>query len=88
MKIKKKIIDYVKPLFNEFDKNNIRYYFDDRNKMSPGFKFNEWEMKGVPIRIEVGMRDINDDAIIYLEEEIQGKHKIEIGSIKDTFLIY
>ena len=82
---KEKIIDYVKPLFKEFDKNNIRYYFDDRNKMSPGFKFNEWEMKGVPIRIEVGMRDINDDAIIYSRRDKQGKHKIEIGSIKGHF---
>lgn len=82
---KEKIIDYVKPLFNEFDKNNIRYYFDDRNKMSPGFKFNEWEMKGVPIRIEVGMRDINDDAIIYSRRDKQGKHNIDIGSIKGYF---
>ena len=82
---KEKIIDYVKPLFNEFDKNNIRYYFDDRNKMSPGFKFNEWEMKGVPIRIEVGMRDINDDAVIYSRRDKQGKHNIDIGSIKGYF---
>ena len=82
---KEKIIDYVKPLFKEFDKNNIRYYFDDRNKMSPGFKFNEWEMKGVPIRIEVGMRDINDDAIIYSRRDKQGKHNIDIGSIKGYF---
>ena len=82
---KEKIVDFVKPLFNEFDKNNIRYYFDDRNKMSPGFKFNEWEMKGVPIRIEVGMRDINDDAIIYSRRDKQGKHNIDIGSIKGYF---
>jgi prolyl-tRNA synthetase len=82
---KEKIIDYVKPLFKEFDKNNIRYYFDDRNKMSPGFKFNEWEMKGVPIRIEVGMRDINDDAIIYSRRDKQGKHNIDISSIKGYF---
>ena len=82
---KEKIVDFVKPLFNEFDKNNIRYYFDDRNKMSPGFKFNEWEMKGVPIRIEVGMRDINDDAIIYSRRDKQGKHNIDIGNIKGYF---
>lgn len=82
---KEKIIDFVQPLFNEFDENNIRYYFDDRNKMSPGFKFNEWEMKGVPIRIEVGMRDINDDAIIYSRRDKQGKHNIDIDSIKGYF---
>ena len=42
-------------------------------------------MKGVPIRIEVGMRDINDDAIIYSRRDKQGKHNIDIGSIKGYF---
>jgi prolyl-tRNA synthetase len=37
---------------------NIRYYLDDRDEYSPGWKFNEWELKGVPVRVEVGPKDI------------------------------
>ena len=37
---------------------NLRVHLDDREGHSPGFKFNEWELKGVPLRIEVGPKDL------------------------------
>ena len=36
----------------------IRVKFDDRDNVSPGWKFNEWELKGVPLRLEIGPKDI------------------------------
>src|SRR5215472_13300899 len=36
----------------------IRTHVDDRPQLSPGFKFNDWEMRGVPIRLELGPRDL------------------------------
>jgi prolyl-tRNA synthetase len=36
----------------------IRTHVDDRPQLSPGFKFNDWEMRGVPIRLELGLRDL------------------------------
>jgi prolyl-tRNA synthetase len=36
----------------------IRAHVDDRPQLSPGFKFNEWELRGVPIRLELGPRDL------------------------------
>ncbi|MBO0837622.1 MAG: proline--tRNA ligase, partial [Actinobacteria bacterium] len=36
----------------------IRAHVDDRPQVSPGFKFNEWEMRGVPLRLEIGPRDL------------------------------
>ena len=44
-------------LFNKLKKKGIRVQLDDRDQ-SPGWKFNEWEMKGVPLRLEIGPRDI------------------------------
>ena len=44
--------------------------------MSPGFKFNEWEMKGVPIRVEVGLRDISDNVIVFSRRDKNEKQKI------------
>ncbi|KAJ1412016.1 hypothetical protein B484DRAFT_455472 [Ochromonadaceae sp. CCMP2298] len=37
---------------------SVRFYIDDRHNYTPGWKFNHWEQKGVPIRIEVGPRDL------------------------------
>jgi len=68
-----KIKDFLEPIFNQLNKDNIRYYLDDRMKMSPGFKFNEWEMKGVPLRIEIGLRDINDNAITIVRRDTSEK---------------
>ena len=33
---------------------------DDRDTLSPGFKFNDWELKGVPVRLEIGPRDLEN----------------------------
>ena len=54
---------YIQPLISELRGSQIRVHLDDRDKISPGFKFNEWEMKGVPIRIEVGPRDMQNNQI-------------------------
>ena len=82
---KVKINKFISPLIDELNQSNIRYYFDDRSKMSPGFKFNEWEMKGVPIRIEVGMRDINNNEIIYSRRDKSGKNNITIDCLNGFF---
>ena len=77
---KNKIISYIQPLIDDLEKLNIRFLFDDRTKVSPGFKFNEWEMKGVPIRIEVGLRDMADDIIIYSRRDKDGKITLPISN--------
>ncbi len=42
-------------------KKNVRVKIDDDETKSPGFKFNEWEMRGVPMRVEIGHRDISEN---------------------------
>ena len=51
-------------LADELRKAGIRVMLDDRDQ-SPGWKFNEWEMKGVPVRFEVGPRDIENGVVTY-----------------------
>lgn len=45
-------------------KGGIRTYVDDRDEKSPGFKFNEWEVKGVPLRMEIGPKDLEKNQVI------------------------
>jgi len=45
-------------IFTELKKANIRVHLDDRDNYTPGWKFNNWEMKGVPLRIEIGPKDL------------------------------
>jgi prolyl-tRNA synthetase len=44
--------------------NGVRVRLDDRDQHRPGFKFAEWELKGVPLRIEIGPRDVEQDQVV------------------------
>ena len=48
----------------KYDQEDLRFKVDDREGKSPGFKFNEWEVKGAPIRIEVGPRDAENNSVV------------------------
>ena len=53
--------------------------------MSPGFKFNEWEMKGVPIRVEVGPRDVQNNKLIFSRRDQNEKHEISVDNAAEVF---
>ena len=67
-------VDNVKKSFDE----DTRVYVDDRDNLSPGFKFNEWELKGVPLRIEIGPRDIENNSVIVSRRDGE-KEKISVS---------
>ena len=52
------VLDAARVLFTECKRAGLRVKLDDRPGQSPGFKFNEWDMRGVPLRIEIGARDL------------------------------
>jgi len=50
-------------------RREISVELDDRNEYTPGWKFNEWEMKGVPVRIEIGPRDIKNGQVVFVRRD-------------------
>ena len=73
-----KINIYIQSILDYMKENNITCYFDTREKLSPGFKFNEWEMKGVPLRIEVGMRDVNSEILTVARRDNNTKETVGV----------
>lgn len=63
-----------------FENANIRCEVDLRD-MTPGWKFNEWEMKGVPVRIEVGPRDIENNKMIAMRRDTLEKSEYTLFDI-------
>jgi len=51
----------------------FRVKLDEREGLSPGFKFNDWEMRGVPLRIEIGPRDVQKDQVVLARRDVPGK---------------
>jgi prolyl-tRNA synthetase len=57
----------------------IRVKIDLRDDVTPGFKFNDWEMRGVPVRIEIGPRDVEQDAVVLARRDVPGKEGKQFG---------
>jgi prolyl-tRNA synthetase len=51
----------------------IRVKLDEREGMSPGFKFNDWEMRGVPLRLELGPKDVAKNSVVLARRDRPGK---------------
>ena len=63
---------YLDPMIKSLKMEGIRTYVDWTNN-TPGYKFNEWEMKGVPLRMEVGPRDIKNDKVVLVRRDLGEK---------------
>ncbi|MDO9545865.1 MAG: proline--tRNA ligase [Pelolinea sp.] len=66
--------------------SGIRIKIDDRTEMTPGFKFNDWELRGVPLRIEIGPKDVEKNAVMISRRDIpgrEGKSSISIDSLEN-----
>ena len=61
--------------------DGFRVKFDDSDK-TPGFKYNEWEMKGVPIRLEIGERDIADESVMLVRRDTREKKKVKVKDLE------
>jgi len=80
------ILAYIDNFKQNLINNNIRIDVDMREKLSPGHKFNEWEMKGVPIRIEVGPRDIENNELVVCRRDNNTKEVININDASNIVI--
>ena len=62
---------------------NIRTHLDDRDQLTPGFKFHDWELKGIPIRIEIGPKDIAKNQVVLVGRHNQTKTDISIEKVSE-----
>lgn len=74
-KTRDQVIARVDELYADLKKAGVRVKVDDRADQSPGWKFNEYEMRGVPIRVELGPRDMENGQVV-LVSRVSGEKKI------------
>jgi prolyl-tRNA synthetase len=65
------------------EKTGVRVKLDDRPSVSPGFKFNEWEMKGVPLRLEIGPKDVAAGQAVLVRRDNGEKNTLELTSLAE-----
>jgi len=72
------VLEAAAAIKQELAAHNLRAKLDDRDNLTPGFKFNEWELKGVPVRIEIGPRDLQNNTVMVGRRDIPGKEGKQI----------
>ena len=72
----------VQTIKDELESKDIRVHVDDRSGLSPGYKFNDWELKGVPIRIEIGPKDIEKQSFVIAKRYNREKTNLEFNEIE------
>ena len=73
---KETILKTAHHISDSLEKHSIRTFIDDREQYTPGWKYHEWEMKGVPLRVEIGPRDIQSKQITVVRRDTAKKTAI------------
>jgi len=83
---KENVLQKACQIKDSLSNNGIRVNLDDREQLTPGFKFNDWEMKGIPIRIEIGPKDIAKNQIVLARRHNQTKISLDIDGFTEKTL--
>jgi prolyl-tRNA synthetase len=78
----------VDEIVKEFRKHNVSVKFDNRDTHKPGFKFAEWELKGVPVRLAIGPRDLQNGTIEVARRDTKEKQVMVMEQVVvDTLVL-
>ena len=75
------VMEKCEELFQQLKAEGIRVKLDDRDTLSPGFKFNDWELKGVPVRIEIGPRDVENGQCVAFRRDTYEKQFVKLDEL-------
>ncbi len=79
---KQGVLEKVTEVYDNL-KKNYRVKLDDRDNYSTGFKFNDWEMRGVPVRIEIGPKDLEKNQAVLVRRDTNEKEFVELSKLNE-----
>ncbi|MHA2068398.1 MAG: proline--tRNA ligase, partial [Candidatus Thorarchaeota archaeon] len=75
------VLEYCKKIEQTLEKAGIRVHLDDCDA-TPGWKYNYWEMKGVPIRVEAGPRDLKENKVVVFRRDLMKRESVDLKGLK------
>ncbi|MFB6361144.1 MAG: His/Gly/Thr/Pro-type tRNA ligase C-terminal domain-containing protein, partial [Halobacteriales archaeon] len=83
------VLEHATEVADRLEAAGFRLHLDDRDERNPGFKFNEWELKGVPLRVEIGPDEADEEAATLVHRpdgERAGVDAADVAESVDTHL--
>jgi prolyl-tRNA synthetase len=78
------VLPRARELRGELTAAGVRVHLDDRDTNTPGWKFAEWEMRGVPLRLEIGPKDIEKASVVLARRDSRAKHSVPMIGLADA----
>ena len=78
---KEKVISKANEIKQILEGKNIRVHMDDRSELTPGYKFHDWELKGIPVRIEIGPKDIEKEKVVLAKRYNKEKSDLAFAQV-------
>ena len=76
-----RVLEVASTLRDELAALGVRVKLDDRDQHRPGYKFSEWELKGVPVRIEIGPKDVDAGKVVLADRFSGAKEDVALGDV-------
>lgn len=80
---KEKVLSFAEGVYSEL-KTKYNVIMDDREQYKPGYKFSEWELQGIPLRLEIGPRDVAKNSMVLVRRDIMKKEFVSRKGILET----
>ncbi|MCF6170771.1 MAG: proline--tRNA ligase [Bacteroidales bacterium] len=80
------ISEKVEGIVKELKAKGVSVKFDNRDTRKPGFKFSEWELKGVPVRLAIGPRDLENGTVEVARRDTMEKENLQIADISEKIV--
>jgi prolyl-tRNA synthetase len=80
-----RVLEYVRTI-SERLQGHLSFHVDDRDQFKPGWKYSEWELKGVPLRLEVGPRDLENQGAILVRRDTRAKTPVSRDALPGALL--
>jgi len=77
------VLPKSRDVLDELRGGGIRAHLDDRDTHQPGFKYSDWEMRGVPLRVEIGPKDIEKDQCVLVRRDTREKLFVPLGGLAE-----
>jgi prolyl-tRNA synthetase len=81
-KEKSDVFTFAHNILNDL-KDHYKPIFDDRDQYKPGYKFAEWELQGIPLRIEIGPRDVEKNQVVIMRRDTKEKNFVSVNGIRN-----
>ncbi len=81
-KTRDKVLKEAAKISEKLKKAGFSVIVDDRDAYTPGWKYHEWELKGIPLRLELGPRDLENNQVIAVRRDNSKKEQIKISELE------